>query len=116
MKPVGKAQENRQSLIDRSHLFLGKFTKYAPDPPLVNGSQMVDQCKGLLGEAAPAGREGRIKQSFARSPSYRYYAYQRKALVADDVRIANYNAGPHTMLLVTQCGVEFHYAPSEFHC
>jgi hypothetical protein len=61
MKPVAQAQEDRQSLIDGSHLFLSKFAKYAPDPPLVDGSQMVDQREGLLGKAALAWREGRIK-------------------------------------------------------
>jgi len=61
MKPIAKAQVDRQSLIDGSHLFRSKLTKYAPDPPLVDGSQMVDQCEGLSGEAALAGREGRIK-------------------------------------------------------
>ncbi len=44
MKPAAKAQEGRQTLIDGSHLFPGKLAKYAPDPPLVDESQMVDQC------------------------------------------------------------------------
>jgi hypothetical protein len=36
MKPVAKAQEDRQSFIDGSHLFPIKFAIYAPDPPLVD--------------------------------------------------------------------------------
>src|ERR1035437_8121978 len=79
---------------------------------------MVDQCEGLPGEAALAGREGRIKQSLARSPCYRHYAHQRKALVADDVRVAHHDARPHTMLLAAECRVELHhdnYAATELH-
>src|ERR1019366_5237255 len=79
---------------------------------------MVDQREGLPGESALARRQGRIKESLARCPSYRHHAHERKTLVADDVRIAHHNAGPHTMLFVTQCGVEFHYdnsAAAELH-
>ena len=70
---------------------------------------MVDQREGLLGEAALAGRQGRIKESLARSPCHRHHAHERKALVADDVRIAHHDAGPHTMLFATDRGVEFHH-------
>jgi hypothetical protein len=59
MKPVAQAEEERQPLIDGSDLFPRKLTEYAPDPPLVDRSQMVDQREGLLGEAALAGRQGR---------------------------------------------------------
>src|SRR6266852_6052689 len=79
---------------------------------------MVDQCERLLGKAGWACRERWIKKSFARSPCYRHYADERKALVADDVRIAHHDAGPYTMLLVTQCGVEFQHnncAAAELH-
>src|ERR1035437_7329409 len=79
---------------------------------------MVDQREGLLGEAALAGRQRRIKESLAQNPCYRHHAHQRKALVADDVRIAHHNAGPHTMLIVTESGVEFHhdhFAAAELH-
>src|ERR1035437_7879083 len=70
---------------------------------------MVDQREGLLGEAALAGRQGRIKESLARSPCHRHHAHERKALVADDVRIAHHDAGPHPMLFATDRGVEFHH-------
>ena len=36
LEPVAKAQEDCQSLINGGHLFPGKLTKYAPDPPLVD--------------------------------------------------------------------------------
>src|ERR1035437_3460940 len=79
---------------------------------------MVDQREGLLGEAALAGRQRRIKEALARGPCYRHHAHQRKTLVADDVRIAHHNAGPHTVLFVTEYGVEFHHdhcAAAELH-
>jgi hypothetical protein len=60
MKPIRKAQEGRQSLIDGSNLLLRELTKYATDPPLVDGSQMVDQGERPLGKATLAGRKGRI--------------------------------------------------------
>ncbi len=49
MKPVAKAEEDRQPLVDSSDLFPLKFTEHAPDPPLIDRSQMVDQREGLLG-------------------------------------------------------------------
>jgi len=36
MKPVAKAEEDRQPLIDGRHLFLRKLAQYAPDTPLVD--------------------------------------------------------------------------------
>jgi hypothetical protein len=42
MKPVANAQEDRQPLIDRRDLFPRKFPEHAPDPPLIDWSQMVD--------------------------------------------------------------------------
>ena len=69
---------------------------------------MVDQPEGLPGEAALAGREGRIKQSLARSPCDRNDANQRKALIANDVWIAHHDAGPLAMLFVPDGGIEFH--------
>jgi hypothetical protein len=36
MQPVAKAEEDRQPLIDRDHLFPRKFPEHAPDPPLVD--------------------------------------------------------------------------------
>ena len=60
MQLVAKAEEDRQPLIDSGHLFPRKFPEHAPDPPLVDGSQMVNQREGPLGEAAMAGRQGRI--------------------------------------------------------
>src|ERR1039457_594737 len=109
MKPVANAEEDRQSLIDGSYLFPRKFTEYAPDPPFVDRSQLVDQREGLLGKTALARREGRIKEALPRLPCHRHYAHERKALVADDIRIAHYDAGPHAMLLMANCGVEFHH-------
>src|ERR1035441_7337881 len=79
---------------------------------------MIDQREGLPGESALAGRQWRIEESLARSPRDRYHEQERKALVADDIRIAHHNARPHTMLFVTECGVEFHYhnrAAAELH-
>jgi hypothetical protein len=36
MKPVAKAEEERQSVIDGSHLALRKVAENAPDPPLID--------------------------------------------------------------------------------
>lgn len=36
MKPVAKAEEDRQSLIDGSDLVSRKFAEYAPDPSFVD--------------------------------------------------------------------------------
>jgi hypothetical protein len=36
MKPVAKAEEDCQSLIDRSDLFPGKLAEDAPDSPFVD--------------------------------------------------------------------------------
>jgi len=74
--------------------------------------------KDFLARPLWPGARVRIKQSLARSPSYRHYAHERKALAADDVRIAHHDAGPHTVLFVTQCGVELHHdncAAAELH-
>jgi hypothetical protein len=87
MKPIAKAQEERQAVIDGSHLFASKLAEYAPDPPLVDGSQMVNQCEGFLGEAAITRHEGRIEQSLAGRACYRHNAHERKALVADDLSL-----------------------------
>jgi hypothetical protein len=88
MKPAVEAEEDRHALIDGSDLSPRKFAEHAPDPPLVDLSQMIGQREGPFGEAAWAGREGRIKQGLARSPCDRYHAHEWKTLVADHVRIA----------------------------
>jgi hypothetical protein len=36
LKPVAKAEEDRQPLIDGSDLLPRKFTEYSPDPPLID--------------------------------------------------------------------------------
>jgi len=36
MKPVAEAEEDCQSLINRSHLFSRKLTEDAPDSPFVD--------------------------------------------------------------------------------
>ena len=105
IRPVAKAEEQRQPLIYRGHLLPRKLSKHPPDPSLVNRSQMVDQREGLPGEAALARREWRIQESLARSSRHRHKANQWKALVADDIRIAHHNAGPHAVLFVAECGV-----------
>jgi len=81
VEPATEAKEGCQPLIDGGHLFRRQLAKHAPDPPLVDGSQLVDRREGLLGETALARREGRIKESVARSP-----ANEPKALVGDDIR------------------------------
>jgi hypothetical protein len=48
MKPVAKAEEDRQPLIDRGDFFTRKFAEHAPYPTLVNRSQVVDQREGPL--------------------------------------------------------------------
>src|ERR1017187_10685923 len=103
MKPFANAEEGRQPLIDRRHLWACQLSEHAPDPALIDGSQMIDQREGLPGESALAGRQRLIEESLARSPCDRYYAQERKALVADDIRIAHHNARPHPMLFVTEC-------------
>src|ERR1035437_2801137 len=104
--PATKTQEQRQSLIDGCDLFARKVTEYAANPALVDGSEMVDQREGPLGEAAPAWRQGRIKESLARSPGHRHHAHKGKALVGDDIRIAYDDAGPCTALFAADCWIE----------
>jgi hypothetical protein len=60
MKVAINSEEERQPVIDGRDLFTRKLAEHAPDPSLVDGSQMVDEREGLFGEAARAGREGRI--------------------------------------------------------
>jgi len=107
VKPFAKPQESRKSLIDGNHLLRLKHAKDAPHPPLVDRAQVVNQCEGLLRQAACAGREGRIQQTLARRPCDRHNAHERKVLVADDVRIADHDAGPYPVLLVAECRVDF---------
>ena len=54
VKPVAEAEEQGQPLVERGQLPRRKLAKHAPDPPLVNRSQMVDEREGLPGEAALA--------------------------------------------------------------
>ena len=107
--PATKTQEQRQPLIDGRDLFPRKVAEYATNPALVDGSEMVDQREGLSGKAAPAWRQGRIKESLARSPGHRDHAHERETLVAYDIRIADYDAGPCTALFAADCGIEIHH-------
>src|ERR1035438_1827860 len=107
--PATKTQEQRQSLIDGCDLFARKVAEYATNPAFVDGSEMVDQREGLSGKAAPAWRQGRIKESLARSPGHRDHAHEREALVAYDIRIAYYDAGPCTALFAADCRIEIHH-------
>ncbi len=109
MEPAAETQEDRQSLIDGSYFFPRKLTEGAPDSPFVDRTQLVDQREGLFGETAWARREGRIKETLARRPSHRRHAHQPKALVADDIRIAYDDAGPHATLLAADGGVKSHH-------
>src|SRR5437763_1160844 len=52
VKPTAEAEEDRKPLIAGSGVFPRKLTNDAPDPPLINRSQLVDQRKGFFGEAA----------------------------------------------------------------
>src|ERR1022692_1903889 len=106
VRVAAEAEQEQQSLSDGGHLFARKFAKHAPDPPLVDGSQLVDQREGLLGETALAGCEGWIKESLAGSPGHRHHAHEPEALVADHVRIAHYDAWPHALLFVAGGGVK----------
>ncbi|SPE37291.1 hypothetical protein SBA3_2610023 [Candidatus Sulfopaludibacter sp. SbA3] len=58
MEPAAKAKEDRQTLIDGRHFFRRKFAKDAPDPSLVDGSQMVDQSEGPLARPLRPGASG----------------------------------------------------------
>ena len=107
-KPIAKAKEDREPLINGANLILAKFTEYAADPPLIDRSQMIDQREGLLDDSALTGRKGRIQEPLTRRSGYRHDADERKALVADHIRVAHHDTGPDTTLFLAQCGVEFH--------
>ena len=83
MFPPTKTKISRQALINDRYLSLRNYPKHAPDPSLVNGPQMVDQRKTLLGQSALSRRKSRIKQPLTSSTRYRHYAYKRKALVTN---------------------------------
>jgi hypothetical protein len=113
-KPSAKGKEGCHTLIDGCDLILREFTENAPDATLVDGSQMVDQREGRLGEATRTGSEWRVEKPFARITRDWHDADERKALVADDVGIAHHDAGLRAALFVTDRGVELdhdHGAP-----
>ena len=85
MRAVAQTEKYGQSLINGGHLFSGKLAKDAADPPLVDGSQMVNQGVGFLGEATGSRQQRGIEQTFAGSSGDGYDTDQRKALVVNDV-------------------------------
>ncbi len=105
-RPVAETEEDGQSFIDRPHLAAGQFAEHAPDPPFVDGSNVIDQRKRPLREAALSGRKRRIENPLARGSRDRYHAYEREALVACYVRITDDDAGSHTALFVSDGWVE----------
>jgi hypothetical protein len=42
-KPVFEAEKDRQPLIDRKDLAGRQFAEHAADPPLVDGSKLIDE-------------------------------------------------------------------------
>ena len=65
---MAEAEEDRQSLIDGSYLFLRKLTENVAVPAFVDGSQLVDQREGLLGETTLARREVAIEEPSPGAP------------------------------------------------
>jgi hypothetical protein len=102
-----KSQEDGQALIYSRHFVPRQFAEYAPDPALINGSQMIDERERIFREAAWAGRERRIEKSCATSTCDGHHTYQWKALVADDLRIAHDNAWSNAAPFVADYRVEF---------
>jgi hypothetical protein len=104
---AAKTEEEREPFVDSEDFFAPKLAEHVPNSPLIERSQMVDQGEGRFDQAAAAWRKGRIKDPRARCPCDWHHAQERKALVADDVRIAYHDARPHTKLLVPEGRVEF---------
>jgi hypothetical protein len=71
-QPISKSQEDRQFLIDGCHLFPSEFAKYAPDPPLIDGSQMVNRRGGLFDEAGGLCKDRRSSSRLRRTLFSKY--------------------------------------------
>src|SRR5205814_1485637 len=93
VEPLAEAEEDGQSVIDCGRLFRSNLAEYTPYPALVYRSQVIDQGKGLLCQAALARRRWRIEKSLTRSARNGYDANQWKALVPAYVWVAHDNAG-----------------------
>jgi hypothetical protein len=103
---VAETEEGRESLIDGGNLSGREAAEDALDAALVDGSQLVDQSEGPLGEAARAGSKGRIKESLAGRAGQGHYAEERETLVGGDIGIAHHDAGPHAALFAADGRVE----------
>ena len=104
-----KPKEERQTAIDSRRFFRRKDAEHPPDPPLIERSEMVNQGEGFLGESTVAPwAKLRIEKPLARRPRHWHHAYERKALVANNVMIAHDDAWPHAMLFVSNRGIELH--------
>jgi hypothetical protein len=57
MQRVAEAEENCQPFIHRSDLGARKFAEHTPDPPLIDGSKMIDKREMILREAGLSGRK-----------------------------------------------------------
>src|SRR5579883_484654 len=103
-----QAQEERQAFVDGCQ-FLGRQTAvYAPDTPLVDRPQMVDQSERLLRQTARARCERGVQDPFAARTGNRDDAYQRKPLAADHRRVAHDDAWPDAALFMPSGWIEVH--------
>ena len=96
---------------------LVQFSEHTADPSFINGPQMVYQRERFFGQAARPGRKFRIKQSLASCSGHGNYADKRESLIAYNLRIADYDTGPHALLLMADHRIEAnhnHCAAPEF--
>jgi len=108
VKSAAKSQIHRQTLVDSRDFLTWEFTIHSTDAPLIDRSQVIDQRKGLLRQAARTRRQSRIENPFAACPRYRNDAQERKTLVAGNFGIAYHYAGPNALLFVSGRGIELH--------
>ena len=118
MSPVTEAEERGQPLVDCGDLFGREFPVDAPHPPLVDRPKLVDQREGFFRKPALAGRKRGIQKSLPRCTHNRHHTNERKALVANDFRIAHDDARSDAPLFVSDRGIEFdddHGAAAQSH-
>jgi len=107
LSSVARAEKQFEPLIDAGELRRRDLPEHPADAPLVDRTNVIDECKRRLPKAAAAGCEGRIKGPDPGRSGDRHDRDQWKSLVRIHGRVTDSHARSHASLLVTDRRIEF---------
>lgn len=101
-----EAKEGSETLVQRDHFVGRQLTENTADSAFIDGTQVVDESERWLADAARARGQRRVEIALGGRARNGDDGDEREALVADDIGIADYDAGADAPLFVADSQVE----------